>query len=171
MTDTPHEPGPGPAGPDATLLAVDAGLRAGYALYGRDGRLQWYRSRNYGSMARLKRAAYGLVADLEGLSRLVVEGGGRAAEPWLREAERRGVVVVQIHATEWRDRLMLPRNRRTGAAAKGRADALARRVIEWSGASRPTALRHDAAEAILVGLWGVLDAGWLPEIPAAVRKG
>ena len=41
----------------------------------------------------------------------------------------------------------------------------ARAVIEWSGAKRPTSLRHDAAEAILIGLWGALELGWLAELP------
>jgi hypothetical protein len=151
-----------------TLLAVDAGIRAGFALYGRDGRLRWYRSRNYGSMGRLKRAAYGLVGEIEGLARVVVEGGGPAAGPWLKEGERRGVPVVQVQAGDWREELLLSRDRRTGAAAKARADTLARRVIEWSGADRPTSLRHDAAEAIMVGLWGVIEVGWLAGVPGAV---
>jgi hypothetical protein len=38
-------------------------------------------------------------------------------------------------------------------------------VIEWSGAARPTSLRHDAAEAILIGLWGLLEAGWMGRLP------
>lgn len=41
-----------------SLLAVDLGLRTGLALYGADGRLRWYRSQNYGSAERLRRAVY-----------------------------------------------------------------------------------------------------------------
>lgn len=156
---------------DATLLAVDAGLRAGLALYGADGRLRWYRSRNYGSMARLKKAAYGIVGEVEGLARVVVEGGGGPSEPWLKEAERRAIPGIRIHAEAWRPSLLLSRDRRTGSDAKEQADTLARRVIEWSGAARPTSLRHDAAEAILLGLWAVVEAGWLDAVPGAVRRG
>ena len=58
--------------------------------------------------------------------------------------------------------LLRPRQR---AEAKRWADAGARRVIEWSGAPRPTSLRHDAAEAILVGLHAVLELGWLARSP------
>jgi hypothetical protein len=43
-------------------------------------------------------------------------------------------------------------------------------VIDWSGAARPTSLRHDAAEAVLVGLWGVIDAGWLEGPPPDLRR-
>jgi hypothetical protein len=35
---------------------VDLGLRSGLALFGSDGRLRWYRSQNFGSQSRLKRA-------------------------------------------------------------------------------------------------------------------
>lgn len=154
-----------------SLLAVDAGLRAGFALYGGDGRLRWYRSRNYGSMARLKKAAYGLVGEIDGLARVVVEGGGAPSEPWVKEGDRRGIPVVRVHAHSWREPLLLSRDRRTGADAKDRADTLARRVIEWSEAPRPTSLRHDAAEAILLGLWAVVEAGWLPGVPEAVSRG
>ncbi|MFP2902614.1 hypothetical protein ACLEQD_40940, partial [Corallococcus sp. 4LFB] len=59
---------------------------------------------------------------------------------------------------------------RSGALAKDAADGLARRVIDWSHAPRPTSLRHDAAEAILLGLWGALEVGWLAQVPVEVRR-
>ena len=58
----------------------------------------------------------------------------------------------------------------SGTQAKQTADELARRVINWSEAPRPTSLRHDAAEAILVGLWGALEVGWLERAPTEVRR-
>lgn len=137
-----------------------------------DGRLERYRSTNFGSMSRLKRGTYGVLAEIDGLERVVVEGGGgRFAEPWLKEAERRGVPARVVDAAAWRDRFLLPRERRTGVSAKDQADTLARRVIAWSGAARPTSLRHDAAEAILIGLWEALEAGWLDAVPHAIRVG
>ena len=148
------------------LLAVDAGLRAGIAIYSRAGILEEYRSTNFGSLPRLKRGVYGVMSATPGLDRLVVEGGGGGfAEPWLKEASRRDWVARSVDAGVWRERLLRPRNRRTGVAAKDQADVLARRVIAWSGATRPTSLRHDAAEAILIGLWAALEWGWLPELP------
>lgn len=148
------------------LLAIDAGLRAGIAVYGPDGRLERYRSTNFGSLRRLKSGVYTVVRDVPELARIVVEGGGGGyAEPWIREARRRKLDAFVVDAGRWRERLLLPRDRRTGAAAKEQADTVARRVIEWSDAPSPTSLRHDAAEAILIGLWGVLDAGWLAEPP------
>ena len=94
---------------------------------------------------------------------------GQLVGYWEREAARRGIGTRQIAAEDWRERFFDPRDRRDRHVAKQSADALARRVIAWSGAPRPTSLRHDAAEAILVGLWGVLDAGWLDRLPDEVR--
>lgn len=153
------------------LLAVDAGVRAGIAIFGPDGRLERYRSTNFGSVKRLKSGVYGVCAEVDELTDLVIEGaGGGIAEPWLKEARRRDLAVRHVHAGIWRERLLHPRERRTGVSAKEQADELARRVIEWSDAPRPTSLRHDAAEAILIGLWGVLEAGQLDELPHGLDR-
>ena len=63
---------------------------------------------------------------------------------------------------------LLARDQRSGDQAKLMADGIARRIVEWSNAPRPTSLRHDAAEAVLIGLWGVIDVGWLPTVPTAL---
>lgn len=153
-----------------SLLAVDLGLRTGLALYGDDGRLQWYRSQNFGSRSRLKRGAYGLLKELADLTWLIVEGGGPLAEIWIREAERRTIQAQQIDAGRWRQRLLHQREHRRSVQAKQTADDLARRIIDWADAPRPTSLRHDAAEAILIGLWGVLEVGWLEKVPEVLRR-
>ncbi|QDV33938.1 hypothetical protein [Tautonia plasticadhaerens] len=144
------------------LLAVDTGLRTGLALFGGDGRLVWYRSQHFGSRSALKRGASGIFEAIPELRRIVLEGGGPIAEVWRREAGRRGIASRVIGAEVWREALGAFGDR---GRPKREADAIARRVIDWSGAPRPTSLRHDAAEAILIGLWGVIDAGWLEEPP------
>ncbi len=149
----------------SALLGVDVGLHTGLALYGPDGRLAWYRSQHFGNMARLRRGIHGLLEEHPEITRLVLEGGGPIAEAWAREAERRGLAVRRINAERWRALFFIPSEHTDRDRAKRSAATLARRVIAWSGAKRPTALRHDAAEAILIGLWGVLDAGWLDQPP------
>ncbi len=153
-----------------TLLAVDLGVRTGLAVYGDDGRLRSYRSQNFGTPARLRRGAPAVLDATAAVSTVIIEGGGPLASVWEREADRRGLAVLRIFAEEWRRVFLLPREQRSGSEAKQRADSLARRVIEWSEAPRPTSLRHDAAEAILVGLYGVLALGWLPALPPALRR-
>jgi len=158
------------AGATQFLLAVDIGLRTGMALFRQDGRLQWYRSQNFGTVTRLRRGARGVLVGIPELAWLVLEGGGTLAEVWIHEAERRSVRVRQISAEAWRQRLLYAREQRTGAYAKAHAIDLARRVIAWSQARRPTSLRDDAAEAILVGLWGTLEVGWLACLPDELRR-
>jgi len=153
-----------------SLLAVDLGLRAGLALYGQNRRLIWYRSKNFGSKDRLRRAANGVLGEIVDPGWLVLEGDRALAEIWEREAKGRKVSVRRVSAEERRNKLLSRRERSSGPKAKQSADEMARRIIEWSGAPRPTSLRHDAAEAIVLGLWGVLHVGWLKRIPSEVRR-
>ena len=149
----------------AALLAVDLGVRAGFACWGDDGRLRWYRSQNFGTAARMRRAVPALLADPPDLAHLVVEGGGPLVAPWTTQGERRALAVQVVSAERWRPLFLLPREYGSGEQMKSVADRLARRVIAWADGPRPTSLRHDAAEAILVGLWGVLSAGWVTRLP------
>jgi hypothetical protein len=138
-------------------LSIDCGLKTGIALFTLSGQLIWYRSQNYGSRQRLKKAAFSLLKEINGLSHLVIEGGGTLAEIWLREGERRKLTTRVVHAEDWRKELLLPRQQRSGRQAKQVADELAREIIEKAGIAKPTSLRHDAAEAILVGWWATHD--------------
>jgi hypothetical protein len=154
--------------PMASLLAVDLGLRTGLALYGSDARLVWYRSQHYATRNSLRRGVHGLLGANPDVSHLVLEGGGPIADIWVRDAQRRGILVRQIAAEDWRERFFMPKDRQGRERSKLIADVLARRIIEWSGASKPTSLRHDAAEAILIGFWGVLEVGWLEKVPDGI---
>src|SRR5688500_3735228 len=113
----------------ALLLAVDVGVRTGFAGYGEDGRLRWYRSQNFGSAARLRRAIPALLETPPVPRHVVLEGGGPLADAWRVEADRRGADVYRVSAEGWRAHFLLPREQRSGAQAKLVADRLARRVI------------------------------------------
>ena len=152
------------------LLAVDCGLRTGLALYELSGRLIWYRSHNFGSRARLKKAVWQILKGIDVLTHLVVEGGGPFTEIWIKEAKKRGLTVTQVQAQQWRELMLLPRQQRSGKQAKQVADALAREIIERTGADKQTSLRHDAAEAILVGWWHIQGStGALPPDNSTAR--
>ncbi|NJB69010.1 hypothetical protein GGQ74_002704 [Desulfobaculum xiamenense] len=148
-----------------SLLAVDLGIRTGLALFAEDGRLVWYRSQNFGSHARLRRGAPGVLRSCDTLTSVILEGGGSIANIWEKEALRFGLPVEIISAETWRADFLKPSIRNNGPLAKLAADDLARRVIDASGAKRPTSVRHDAAEAILIGLWGAIRAGWVGAVP------
>jgi hypothetical protein len=100
----------------------------------------------------------------------VLEGGGPIADAWEAEAAKRDLQVIRVSAEEWRAVFLLPREQRSGTQAKEAAGRLARDVIEWSSARRPTSLRHDAAEAILIGMWGALQTRWLRQLPAELLR-
>lgn len=152
------------------LLAVDLGLKTGYALFDQDGKLLWSRCHNFGAAKRLRNAVPGILRSLDGLDWLILEGGGALAKIWEKEALRVGEIQIrQIQANLWREALLYPRLRRTGAQAKHNADEVARMVIKWSGAPSPTSLRHDEAEAILIGFWAALDMGWLKQPPDFIK--
>ena len=109
----------------------------------------------------MKKAAWGVLRDVDGLAWVVAEGDRNLADVWEKTGAKFSAEFLLTHADEWREELLYKRQRRSGSLAKDAADELARAVIAWSGADRPTSLRHDAAEAILIGLWGVTQAGWL----------
>ncbi|RJR17014.1 MAG: hypothetical protein C4581_08840 [Nitrospiraceae bacterium] len=152
------------------LLAIDLGIKTGLALYRPEGKLCWYRSKNFGTATALRRGANSLLNSLPDLALLVVEGSGPLAVIWEREAERRNILYKRISAEQWRHTLLYPREQHTGLQAKHHADDLARRIIKWSGITRASSLRHDTAEAILIGFWAVLEAGWLKELPHELRR-
>jgi hypothetical protein len=116
-----------------SLLAVDLGLKTGLALYGEDGKLLWYRSKNFGTTTRMKRAVHSLLSEIPDAAQLIIEGGGGIAEIWEHGAGKRGIPVRRITAEDWRKTILFGRERRTGAMAKVRASQLADAVITWSG--------------------------------------
>ena len=101
---------------------------------------------------------------------MLLEGGGPLTELWVAEAQKLALTSEQIHAQQWRERLFYARQHRSGPQAKREADSLARQVIEQLGSKKPTSLRHDTAEAILIGLYGLLTLGWLAEWPPKDNK-
>jgi hypothetical protein len=109
-----------------SLLAVDVGVRTGLAVYRDDGRLIWYRSRNFGAAARLKRAIPALLHEAFDPTYVVLEGGGPLSEHWTSAAERHGSRVRRVSAEEWRSLFLLPRDQRSGE----------RRRSAWRTASR-----------------------------------
>jgi transposase len=147
------------------LLAVDVGLHTGLALFDENHQLLWYRSHHLPNPKKLKIMISKLLRDSPHPTHIYLEGSGPLAELWLREAEKLSITVRQISAELWREKLFYARQRTSGTQAKKEADSLARLVIKELGGKRPTQLRHDTAEAVLVGLYGLLELGWLENWP------
>ncbi len=156
-----------PHAADRHLLAVDMGLRTGLAVFGPDGRLVSYRSKHFGSLAELRRGVGTILKESPPLGWLWLEGGGDIATVWEKRCAHLGIDFRQVQASDWRRTLMLPRQQTSGEKAKKEAVQMARKVIDWSGASRPKGpLRHDAAEAILLGVHAAISVALLDAMPS-----
>ena len=151
------------------LLAIDAGVKTGLALYGRPDKLIWYRSHNMGSVSSLRKAAAHLLHSIEGLKVIVIEGGGPVAEAWKKEAIQPGLEIISTDAGVWRKELLFPREYRDSVTAKHAAIGLAKQIIDKSDAPSANFPTHDAAEAVLIGLWGCKKYGWIQELPFIKR--
>lgn len=138
------------------ILAIDAGLTCGMAAFAlTDGRLLWYRSQNFGSFPRLRRGAPAILTATQGVVLMVVEGGGNIADPWLKAATHLGIMATNVPAERWRSDMLLPRQQRSGVVAKQHAQKQARQHINQHADQRSKSLRHDTAEAILLGEWAI----------------
>ncbi len=143
------------------LLAIDLGLRAGFACFalGSAPELLWYRSRTFASVGKLKLGVAAILDDAAPVATLVVEGDKHLGDIWAKLAEKRGALVLRVSPERWRTELLLPRQRRHGKDAKAAAIDIAGDVIAASGAPMPkTPIGDDVAEAICIGLWGVQHA-------------
>lgn len=137
------------------VLAIDLGLRTGFALFGSDGLLHSYRSTHFQSRAAMKRAAWDVIAEFEPTS-VVAEGDANLASVWRKVAEKQGAEFELVVAETWREEILHPRQRRDGATAKAAAMELALDIIDAGSAPAPTGeLTTDVAEAILIGQWAV----------------
>ncbi len=149
----------------ARLVAVDLGVRTGVAVFGGDGRLVSVGSRNLGRRGQVRRAAIGLRREVGRVDALVLEGDRSLVPAWRHTFEPRGSEVVLVEAERWRRALLHPRERRDGRTAKAAARGLtAVAVAELADRNLPD-LRHDAAEAVLIGLWGLRELGWIRSWP------
>ena len=83
---------------------------------------------------------------------------------------RQGVRVQRVGAETWREDLLDPSHSKDHSSLRKSVDAVARRIIAWSGAPVPRALSSDAADAILIGFWGVTALGWVTKTPVALRQ-
>jgi hypothetical protein len=123
------------------------------AWFGENGELLGYRSTNFGSLPRLKKAVPGILAGFGDLQLLVVEGPKPFDEIWLKVAAKRGLHCERVDVETWRRAVLSSSEQTSGAKAKAAALEKARAIIRQSGAALPTSLNHDVAEAVLIGTW------------------
>ena len=149
----------------ARLVAVDLGVRTGVAVFGGEGRLVSVGSRNLGRRGQVRQLAAALRRELERVDALILEGDRTLAPGWQRAFEPRGTEVVLVEAERWRQALLHPRERRDARTAKAAARELAAVAVGELSDRPVSGLRHDAAEAVLIGVWGLRELGWIDAWP------
>ncbi len=154
-------------GPDQ-ILAIDLGLRCGFALFGADGRLRWHRSQRFADTAALKRGVARILSEAGPVTWLFTEGDVRLAAIWERAAMRQGIRVQRVSAEIVREHLRVSHEDQGTPMGRQKSIELARRVAHWSGCAGDEMPHFCAAEAVLIGLWAVQQLGWLQQLPGSV---
>ncbi len=142
---------PAPSG--AIVLAIDVGMKAGLAWFTAEGELIRARSTRFATRTVLKKALPAIWTELPGVTQVVLEGQGDIADIFRKSAERAALPVQQFSAEQWREDMLLPRQRRSGKQAKAYAETIALQIARSCGKPPKCAYDDDAAEAILFGLW------------------
>ncbi len=137
------------------LLAIDLGLRCGFAVFEVDGELLSYRSTHFPNRKALKDAAWGILKDIPNLVHVIVEGDKNLAEIWRKAAEKQGMSFEIVPPEVWRADMLTKNQRGDAQTAKANADRIALEIIEESDtAPAPKVeLTNDVCEAILIGAW------------------
>ncbi len=141
----------------AVLLAIDLGLRCGFAAFDEDGDLVGYHSTHFPRPSMLRATAWKVLMRWPNLRRIVVEGDPSYAALWQKLADKRGIAFSIVRPETWRARMLKPRQCVSGQAAKQAARNLSRRIIAASTAPRPKGpMTTDVCEAIVIGAWAAL---------------
>jgi len=142
-----------------TILGIDLGIRTGLALFSMDARLIWFRSHNFGTRQRLRKGIYTLLCQILNewdLLFLIMEGSKDIGKLWMKRGQKIDVPVYFVSPEVWREAMLFTKNLKSKEAKK-QAIKFARKVIVSSGLAPPRTINHNAAEAILIGLWGVKE--------------
>ncbi len=89
---------------------------------------------------------------------IVVEGSRDLGKVWIKKGIKLNIPVLQVSPERWREDILGSRDL-ASKEAKRLAALYARDIIIDSGLSPPKVVNLDAAEAILIGFWGVKHIG------------
>lgn len=144
-----------------SILGIDLGIKTGLAHFLENGKLISYWSHNFGTRNKLRKGVYTILTNIareRQIKCIVIEGSKIFAKPWTNMAKRLNVDCHIVEPHIWREQLFGKKDI-TSQDAKKKATVYARKIIINSGLSPPKYLNHNAAEAILIGFWGVINFG------------
>jgi hypothetical protein len=149
------------------LVAVDLGLRSGFAFYTSAGRLIDFTCERFPSTAALPEFINDRLVSWEGkykVSNVVLEGDALLRKIWTdavtdySKSTSLNIEVTPVSPSEWREALLIKKERQSGKLAKTAAREISRQIM-WRSEivdtyyDRP--INTDAAEAILIGYYAV----------------
>ena len=145
------------------LLAIDLGLRLGWSCFQSDAQLIAYGSHHCGQANKLNALSYKALKALPLGSHVIIEGNGRLLKYWTKNAAKFDLDLTIIHAERWRATCLSTATSHDGKLAKNAALKIAHQLIRNRAKQGAVTLRHDAAEACLIGWWGLHHLGWISD--------
>jgi hypothetical protein len=144
------------------LLAVDLGLRTATAVLDGSGQILQIDDWRFTDVHQLEGALEGMLRN-HSITHVVVEGADtKLNRIWRRAVEKYDLPFARVVAEDWREVLLLPKERKNKQAAKDAAVLIAKQF--WTKKldhdNSRAKLSKDAAEAVLVGLYALQVLGW-----------
>jgi hypothetical protein len=109
------------------LLAVDLGLRTGFAVYNTSGHLTSYFNRHFVSLEELEDSIPDIL-DTKKISCVVVEGDSVVRGIW-ESAVLPDLPMEAISPKEWRRKILTKSEQQNGPSAKAAARLIARQIM------------------------------------------
>ena len=148
--------------PNRRLLAVDLGLRTATAVLDGSGQILQVDDWRFKDLHQLEGALEGILCN-HSITHVVVEGADmKLNRIWRLAVEKYDLPFARVVAEDWREVLLLPKERKNKQAAKDAAVLIAKQFLtnKLDHNNSSAKLSKDAAEAVLVGLYALQVLGW-----------
>jgi hypothetical protein len=144
------------------LLAVDLGLRTATAVLDGSGEILQVDDWRFTDLPHLEGALEGILLNYN-ITHVVVEGADmKLNRIWRKAVAKYELPYARVVAEDWREALLLPKERKNKQVAKDAAVLIAKQFwdkkLDHNGSSAK--LTKDAAEAVMVGLYALSVLGW-----------
>jgi Icc-related predicted phosphoesterase len=144
------------------LLAVDLGLRTATAVLDGSGQVLQVDDWRFTDFPQLEGALEGILINYN-ITHVVVEGADmKLNHIWRKAVAKYDLPYARVVAEDWREALLLPKERKNKQVAKDAAVLIAKQFwnkkLDHNDSSAK--LTKDAAEAVLVGLYAMNVLGW-----------
>lgn len=155
------------------LLAVDLGLRTATVVLSGEGDILDVQDWRFTNHPQLEGALQGIL-NSHTITHVVVEGNDvKLIRIWKKAVEKYcpDLPFARVVAEDWREALLLPKERKNKQVAKDAAVLIAKQFLKKKKEGQNKAkLTRDAAEAILVGQYVIRILGWVDPQSSPVKR-